>query len=230
MSNKNLSIYGILSIISICFFVFLSSKVGYPQQNVSKLTMEFAQKSLQNYLKNVINEQNFANFGFKTLREVKFARLGAPYPVVIIGLKSLKTYTPKTGAKALLIDAKTLWFPVIVRNEIRTKLEIIKKDDKLIPGEFGGIRNVKPIVQVRNNLSHLLATKGIEAPHKVALLKIPALYATFLYIEDSKGEFLVPAMVQPQRYNLENGKMYTADEVLSQLKVFAKEIGEREIR
>ncbi|MBE0426046.1 MAG: hypothetical protein IBX72_05305 [Nitrospirae bacterium] len=216
-------------LVNVWVSIVLLTGTAYSQEMIQKQEMEFAQHSLTEYVKNIINERNFANFGFKSLEEAKIARLGDPYPVMIIGLNNLKGYKSGTGAKALLIDARTLWFPVMVKGETRTKMEIVEKDGKWIAGEFGGVKVVRKITMAKNQLPMLLESKEITALYKTMLVKIPSLYAEFLYVENSKREFLIPAMIQPQRYKLQNGQIYTADEVLSKLKEFAKEIDEKKV-
>jgi hypothetical protein len=108
-------------------------------------------------------------------------------------------------------------------------MEIVEKNGNWIAGEFGGVRTVKEIEIVKKQLPELLESKEVKEPYKIMLVKIPALYAAFLYIESSQGEFLIPAMVQPQRFNLETARLYNADEVLSKLREFAKEIDEKKV-
>lgn len=227
----NKKINRILLMILFCSLVSCLLNVAYSQEvkEISNEVLEFAKKSLQSYVKNAITEKNYMKLGFKMLDEAQRARLGEPYRVMIIGLKDLKAYEAGRGAKRLLIDAKTIWFPVMIENETRTKLEIIQKEGKWIAGEFGRIKIVKKIAMVKNRLPELLRSKQIESPYVIMLLKIPALYATFFYIESSRGEFMIPAMIQPQRYNLQNAQIYTADEALSKLKEFAQKIDEKKI-
>lgn len=228
----------VLFVILAFSLIICSQKVGYSQEVkkeaeevvIKKSALEFAQRSLKSYVNNVINEKNFMKFGFKSIGGAQIASVGDPYRVMTIGLKDLKTYKPGTGAKPLLMDVKIIWFPVMVEDEILTKLEIIEKEGKLISGEFGKITIVKEVATAKNRLPELLRSKEIEAPHKIFLLKIPALYAMFLYVESSKGEFLIPSMMQPQRYDLQNAQIYTADEVLSKLMEFAKKIDEKKLR
>ena len=230
MNNVNQIFYKFLFMTIGLSLLILSPKIVYSQDvKIQKQLLEFSQSSLAEYIKNVITEKNFANYGFKSLKETEVARPGDPYPVMVIGLKALKAYKSGTGAKPLLMDAKTFWFPVTVEGITRTKIEIIEKDGKWIAGEFGGVRTVKEIEIVKKQLPELLESKDIEAPYKIMLVKIPALYAEFLYIESSQGEFLISVMVQPERYKLVNGQMYTADEVLSKLREFAKEIDEKKV-
>jgi len=212
------------------FLVLILPGIVYSQETVQKYVLDFAQKSLKGYVNNVLNEKNFANSNFKSLKEASDARLGDPYKIMFIGLRSLQDYKPGTGVKPILMESRTLWFPVIVEGEIRTKLEIKEKKDKWVSGEFGGIRVVKEISKVRDQVPELIDSKGLSEPYKLMLLKIPALYAVFFYVESSQGEFLIPVMIQPQRYNLLNGQIYAADDVLSELREFADKIDGKKLR
>jgi hypothetical protein len=220
----------VLFLVYVWVSIILLTGTAYSQEmTIQKQVMEFSQQSLTEYVRNIINERNFTNFGFKSLKEARVARLGYPYQVMIIGLKDLKAYKSGLGVKPLLMDVKTLWFPVMVEDETRTKMEIVEKNGNWIAGEFGGVRTVKEIEIVKKQLPELLESKEVKEPYKIMLVKIPALYAAFLYIESSQGEFLIPAMVQPQRFNLETARLYNADEVLSKLREFAKEIDEKKV-
>jgi hypothetical protein len=230
MNNINRGFHGILFLLLGWSLIALLPNIVYSQTIVQKPVLEFAQESLEGYVNNVLNEKNFAKFNFKSLEEARKARLGDPYKVMFIGLEPLKNYKSGTGIRPLLMDTKTLWFPVMVGDEIRTQLEIREKKDKWVPGEFGRVRSVQEIVKVRNELPKLIQSKGLRAPYKLMLVRIPALYANFFYVESSQGEYLVPAMVQPQRYKLRNGQIYAADQALSNLREFAKEIDGKTLR
>jgi len=225
MKNNTRILFGLL----VWFLSIVLLGIAHSQEAVQEDVMEFARKSLEGYVKNVITEQNFSKFGFKSLKESHASRLGEPYRVMIIGLKDLKAYKPGTGAKPLLLDAKTLWFPVMIDSETRTKIEIIEKEGKWIAGEFGKVKTAQEIAKVKEQIPGLLESKDIKSPYKILLLKIPALYAEFLYVESPQGEFLIPAMVQPQRYGLQNAQIYAADDVLYGLREFAKEIDEKKV-
>jgi hypothetical protein len=227
-------------IIAACLAYFCSSTFSNPQQpsyaspqqpmmQIKKVDIEIAHRSLQHYIRTIITEENYMRFGFESYGEAQRAQLGEPYWVMIIGLKDLKSYQQGTGTKGLLIDIKTIWFPVMVKGEVRTKMEMVNKGGRWIAGEFGRIKIVKEIISTKNKLPELLRSKGIERPYSITLLKIPALYAVFFHIDSSRGEFLVPAMIQPQRYNIRNAEIYSADEMLVKLKEFAQKIDEKKV-
>lgn len=231
MSNINRIFHRVLLVVTILSVVALSPEIIYSQEvkAIGKPVLGFAQKALEGYSKKVINKKNFAKFGFKSFKEAQVARVGDPYRVMFFGLKNLRTYEPGTGVKPLLIDPNTLWFPVVVEGKTRTRLEVIQRDGKLIAGAFGGIRTVKKVTGVKNQLPKLLKSKKIKKTKQPMLIKIPPLYAMFLYIESPKGEFLIPTMIQPQRYKLKNGQMYIADEVLTKLREVARKIDPKKV-
>lgn len=196
----------------------------YSQELLQQKNIEMAQEALQGYVNNYLTEKNFDRFGFKSLREAMAAQVGDPYHVMFISLRELNEYKSGTDAEALLRDAKIKWFPVIVENEVRTKLEMVEKEGRWYPGEFGGIQTVRVITEAKKKLPRLLEGMDLEEKPRVTLVKIPAMYAVFLHAEVSEGDYLLPAMIQPQRFELSSEQLYPADEILLKLKDFAKEI------
>jgi len=59
---------------------------------------------------------------------------------------------------------------------------------------------------------------------KTSIVKIYALHALFLHLETEKGDYLLPAMAMPQRYELRNGVLYPAGAVLNRLKDSSKDL------
>jgi len=224
MKNNDQINQTIIHVILVLVLITFLPNINYSQVAIEKQLLEFAKKSLNDYINDIINENNYSKFNFKSLEESKSAYLGNPYSIGYIGLNSLKTYNPDSSIRSVLIDTKTYWFPVLVQGEIRTKLEIIEKKDQYIAGEFGGIRNVNEVALAINDLPKLLKSQNINAKFKIMLVKIPAMNAQLLYIESSQGEFLIPVMIQPQRFELQNRQIYKAKDGLSILKGFATKI------
>jgi len=220
------------TLVWLCGFpqVVTSQTGGYSAQvAVEPSVIQFSQQALSNYVQNVVNDKNFTKFGFRSLDEAKRARLGEPYRVAIIGLRQLKDYKPGGGAKMLLTDAHTVLFPVLVDGQVRTKLEVVQKAGRLVPGEFGGTRTVQIVEEVASALPKLLETRHVTTAAKPILVKVPALFAQFLYVETPSGEFLIPAMIQPQRFELQNSVLYTSDAVLTKLAEAAKQVDENKV-
>jgi hypothetical protein len=195
-----------------------------------KTIMKISSEALNNLVRYALTEKNVTAFGFKSLQEAQSARVDTPFQVRIIGLRELKDYKAGSGPKSVLTDPGILWFPVMVDDEFKTKLELVRQGNEWIPGEFGDVRSALEVSAVSVKLKDLLRSKGVQDTYATSLVQIPALLATFLYVESSKGEFLIPAMLNPERYKLENGIVYSADKVLKTLKEFAAEIKEGTIR
>jgi hypothetical protein len=199
----------VLGLSSLLLLVYVASLSPSPLTSSSKKVAVKADRFLARYIKDVVHEENCADFGFENLEEAKKARVGEPLIVKFIPLQALKGHQSGNDIATLLVDAGKLWFPVMVGEEGRAKLEAIEKDGEWLAGEFGRL------------ISH-----QIFPPFKVMLLNIPSLMATFVYVEGSQEKFLVPCMVQPKRFNLQNGVVYQPNEVLTSLKQLALEIDE----
>ncbi len=206
--------------------LLMSTMVFSQEVTINKEVVAQSPRLLEKFLAKAISEKNFQDFGFRDFKEVQAARLGDPYPVKFIGLKELKANKGGTGARTLMSDSKQLWFPVMVGGEVRSQFVVREKGGKLMASQFGKDKTAQTISLVQKQMPAVLETKNIKAPYKTSLLEVPALMATFFYVESPQGDFLVPAMAQPGRYKLENGQLYPADEVLSKLREYAKEIDE----
>lgn len=127
--------------------------------------------------------------------------------------------------KALIKDVHMLWYPVMANNEVRSKLEIMIRNGRLIPGEFGRRTAVEKIASAKRALPELLRSKGVDpAINKPILVNIPSMMITLFYIASPQGEFLIPATVQQQRFDLQNNTIYKAGDLLAGLAAFAEKI------
>ncbi len=198
------------------------------QETSSKAVQEFATSSLRNYVQNLLTSENVTRYGFENLKDAQTAQLGEPLRVMLIGLMDLKAYR-EGSAKRLLRDTKTFWFPVTVRGQTLSKLEVIEKEGRLIAGEFGGFRSAQQVAAVRRETPRLLEAKGVQPPYEISLVKVPALAAVFLGVEGAGGEYLIPAMAQPERFRLENAEIYQAGDVLKRLSEVAQKVDEKKV-
>ncbi len=177
-----------------------------------------AQRTLQMYVQHMLNKENVARFNFKSLEEARSATVGDPYSVSYIALDALREYRAGRPARSVMRDAKKLWFPVLVGDEVRTKMEMVQRDGKWIGGEFGGTKSVQIISRVDQQLPRLFESRGLAEPFDTKMVVFPALFAVFFYEEDDRGEYMVAAMTQPERFGLSNGQVYEAEELLMRLK------------
>lgn len=226
MNNMNRLFRGVLLAIVGGSLIALFAVVVSSQDPLKEL----AQESLQDYVRDILTEVNYAEFGFKSLEEAQEAHVGDPLAVMFVGLEQLQVYEPGTGARPWLVDERIFWFPVVVEGQTRTKLEMVELNGEWVAGEFGGIATVERIATALEVLPMLLEERGLAWPDELMLVRIPALRAVFLYLESAGEEFFVPAMVQPERYDLLAEEVYPADELLYRLSEFAQQIEPGKVR
>ena len=191
--------------------------------------MEVAQKFFSNFVENVLSEKNVARFGFQSLPEARSARVGEPLRVMVIGLASIKEYKKGDKVTAQFINPKTFWVPVLVAGTARAKLEMTEKNGSLVAGEFGAMRTAATISSARQRLPRLLESGSVSGVKTTTLVRVPALAAEFIYVESTQGEFFTPAMLNPERLNLDDGKLYSAEDLLLRLRDIAKEIDPKKV-
>jgi hypothetical protein len=199
------------------------------QEEELKAAREFALGAINGYIENVLTAKNIANFNFRSMEEARQADVGLPLKVMYVSLEGLKDYDGRQQFDTLLKDPGTLWFPVTVGGKIRSKIEIGYRNGEWIAGEFGGVRTVREIDAVSHRIDEIGREAGIEDDFDVMLVKIPALFSTFLYLKGEEKQALVPAMVSPQRFGLENGQVYAVRDILDTLKEVAVQIDGKKV-
>lgn len=214
----------------ILVLVFSMSLVSNAQrQQEIEPVSEFATQALAEYVQNVVTTRNVVGLGFENLAEAKSASIGRPYKVTFVGLRDLKAYETEEPATAIIRDSGSFWFPVLVNGQTRAKLEILRSDGEFVAGEFGARKTASAIADVTEDLPEVISRHNIHKPFTVTLMKIPVLNATFVHIAGTDGDYLVPAMLDPQKFELERGKAYRADAVFARLKEFVAKIDENKL-
>jgi len=215
--------------ILICFLPLIAAGQDMKDAGTYAAAAADAQKALAAYQQNVVNDKNYGKYGFGSVGEARSSQLGAPLPILILGLDQLKAYNPGTGYKPSIAGAQMLWYPVQVAGQTRAKLEMIRKNNQWVAGEFGSKVTADIVAKAQAALPDLLAAKNVPAGYQVALVKAPAVYGQFLYVQSTAGDFMVPALLNPERLNLQNNTVYTADEVLTKLKAAAVDIDPKKV-
>jgi len=224
---KNIAYTALLATLAVLLLVSVpQNALPMELRAVQQEVKGFAQTSFDGYVKNVLTEKNAAQFGFRSLDEAIMAQLGSPVRSMTLSLRELKKYSRGGGLASLRVDDTAIWFPVVVRGEVRAKLEVLQKGDRLIPGDFGAHNEAVRVAGAIEKMPELVRSRGIREPVTRALLQIPFLRATFLYVSSPTGEFLIPALAMPGRFDLKNDAIYPADEVLTRLREYAKDISD----
>jgi len=188
-------------------------------------TQKEAQTFLEQYVRDVLNGRNCTAFGFLNYNEARSARVGEPYPVMLVKLVDLKNYQQGTDLRSLWVPTGKWWFPVLVNGRGRTKIEVLARNGQYLAGEFGGTRTAREILKVISRLPKIFPAEQVS-PTDIRLVVIPALKANFLFLAGPQANYLIPCTVLPGRYDLENGTPADPEALLTTLKSYAEEIGE----
>jgi hypothetical protein len=227
MNRRPLNFHRILGILGIILGLFLVMAGPHPgSTEVGQApSPEEAQTFLNQYLKDVINGQNCPAFGFVNYGETRLARVGEPYPVMLVKLNDLKNYQQGSGLRSLWVPTGKWWFPVLVKGQGRTKMEVLERNGEYLAGEFGGTRTAREILKVISQLPKIFPTEQM-APTDIRLVVIPALKVNFFFVAGTQVEYLIACTVRPGRYDLQNGTPQDPEALLTALKSYAGEIGE----
>lgn len=88
-------------------------------------------------LKQVVNANNFAALGFKSVEEVRTATLGQPLQIYRVQLDALRNFTVGTNPETLLVDAKRSLYPVEVSQRVASSIFVTQARDGWRAGELG---------------------------------------------------------------------------------------------
>lgn len=190
---------------------------------------EFAGRALRNYVTAAVTEKNAGRLGFKTAAEAQAASLGDPISVALIGLNDLKAFERGTKVGSMLRDARTLWFPVLLNGEVRSKLEISEVNGQWLAGEFGRPELARTVNGVREGLPKILEVVKARSSGPPMLVRIPVLHVDLFYETGPEGGFLVPAGAGGLPDGVEVGKAYPAEELLARFAGLAQGLSAKTI-
>jgi hypothetical protein len=213
----------VLVFYSNCLSQDLGNLIMTHQVDANKLRTTAA-ISLKEYVSNFLNNENIQRFGFSSIEEAKNSKIGDPIQVLMIGLTDIQKFEKGSDPKTLLINIDTWWFPVLTDNVIKTKIEIIERDGKMVPGEFGGIKLVSSIMNSRQELLNRLKERSLAPTKEIAIVKIPALMIVLLLTEVDNTLYAVPSTGSIEFYGLRQNELVRLDEALLRIKVVASKV------
>ena len=168
---------------------------------------ETASKSLLTF-RSLVNQQNYSSMGFKSAEEIKDATLGDPFKIYTIRLDDLKRYKEGNNPDSLLTDNENYIFPVKVKNEVRSSINISKVDNTWKAISFGSNGTIKLFSRYRTDNSFVV--------------NIPAL--NLFFIGNRKdGKLMLTPVIEDEIHQFAAGKMLPAEDVLMRILPDAKE-------
>ncbi|HXT62762.1 MAG TPA: hypothetical protein VN696_06985 [Pyrinomonadaceae bacterium] len=159
--------------------------------------------------KKLVTPANFKELGFESMDEVTSASLGSPSQVFSVSLEQLKSYQPGGDANRMLADANRMIFPVMVRDQARSSINVEQKSGKWAATGFGDAKLARQISATNRNMT------GTMVVHVLPF----NLY--FLGARTDNRLMLTP-LADYSSFNLKGGAALSADEVFNTLAGLAR--------
>ncbi len=170
--------------------------------------MQMAADSSLIRLHEIVTIENYSMLGFKTFDEARLSSLGIPLQEYFVRLDQLRDYKEGTLPDSLLKVTNIFIYPVMVNNEVRSSVELLRHDKSWEVSSFGSPKYIQLIADERNNLIKLKSLKATD----VIIVDIPSLNLNFLGYYRKKELMLVPVTNYPQ-LDLVQGKPVPAREL-----------------
>jgi hypothetical protein len=161
---------------------------------------EAARKSLEAF-RALVTDENFKALGFVSRDEVSVAQLDVPLHVFRVQLDQLQKYEPRSDPEKLLIDSDRVIYPITVKEQIRSSLEVEKNGDSWQGTNFGSPELVKLLTTARKDKSDFVVW-------------VPALNLYFIANRRDNRLQLTPILDYPN-LGLSAGRTLTADEAFT---------------
>jgi hypothetical protein len=188
---------------------------GAPQMFADAQTA--AENSLETFRK-LVNNQNYKELGFESLDEVASASLGEPIHNFLVRLDQLREYQPDSDPNELLTDAKQVYYPVHVKDQVRSSIIVEQANDKWKSAGLGNAGLAKQIAQARKEA--VAPSGGTSSPD--VIVQVPALGVYFIGRRTIDNNLTLTPLATYPTYNLRAGAAQPAKEVFATLVPFAK--------
>lgn len=167
----------------------------------------------------LVSEENYAQLGFDSPREVQQAELGEPLMEYMIRLDALQGYQEGSDPEELLVPTQQLIYPVVVGGKVRSAVTLSKAS-----GEWKVVGFGKPMLArlLDEQRSSLESARGTAATPAFAV-RIPALNVYFLGTREDSRLLFTP-LFDDSRIDLKKGEAVPAGEVLQRLAPIAREL------
>lgn len=168
----------------------------------------------------MINEKNFSAMGFRSVSEVRQARLGEPMKVFTVRLDKLMKYEDSIKADTLLEKANSqVMFPLTVNREARCAITVALRKEQWVVTKFGSSSFTQLVSSARQ-----ASVKETRLPlSSYTVIQVNALNMVFVGHQDreTKQLMLTPVLDYPN-LELRMGSSLPASEVFIKLAPLAR--------
>lgn len=163
----------------------------------------------------VVSADSFQQL-FTEPADVRDARADVPVSVYMVRLDQLRAYNGRQDPAGLLVDLETAFFPVRVRGDVRSSLELHKEAGQWQTHSYGASEHARILDRVRQTA----ADSARVAPSELFEVRVLALNMYFLGRRTADGLVLVP-MLDDADHGFKAGESRPAAEVLAKLRLLA---------
>jgi hypothetical protein len=204
-----------------CLLAGLMAGCPEPPAKYSELqSREAADKAAAQSLKTfrkLISEQNYKQMGFESLEEAQNATLDNAIQDYAVDLASLKEYRSGDDPTKLLLQTRSLVYPVLVNGEVRTSMTIAYRERVWKAQSFGRSNFMR---LVANQLAAQSKTQNLTR-NDFFIVRVPAFNLIFLGFRVDR-KFMLSPVINSTEYDLSAGTPMPADIVLTKLRTAAR--------
>jgi hypothetical protein len=205
----------LITLLVIAFVMFSQANAQEKPLPIEKI-QKVASKALVT-LNELVTKENCMAMGFKSLSEVRAAKLGEYMQVFMVQLDQLQKYQPGSDPNKILSGGNRVIYPVTVNEQVLSSIVVEKVKEHWNATSFGGSNQVKMLTKVRKADSN--STRLPISSYFV--LQIPALNLNFIAHQADEVLMLTPLLDDPS-YGFKAGVTMLADKVFGAILPAAK--------
>lgn len=205
-------------ILAVLLIVSLCSCQKSAQYKATKPVAKDAREAASLGLKTfpaMINENNFRAMGFRSVSEVRQARLGEPMKVFTVRLDKLMKYEDGIEADTILEKANNqVMYPIIVNSEARCSITVALRKEQWVVAQFGSSSLTQLVSSARR--ASVEETRLPLSAYMV--IQVNALNMVFVGHQDREtNELMLTPVVDYPNLKLRMGSSQSATEVFKKL-------------
>jgi hypothetical protein len=188
---------------------------GLPQPldvNVQSQAQQAALDGLQRFTA-VISANPDGKLGFKSVDELRMATAGVPLRIAFIGLQPLATYDATKPVTPMIQPATGLVVPISVAGQVRAGIFLRPNGANFSVVGFGRPHTIAAIMST----VAMVSDAHSAPPQSLTILRIPALYQTFVARTSPTGIMLTSVADVPE-FRFQHGAELSAEDALQRLR------------
>ena len=204
----------------ICVFILFGLVAGIPAPAQYKTAVDTIPSSLVKTtvtkFANHLSAQNLRDLGLKNMEELLALKPGIQYGFLMMGLEGIKKY--KQGDDVTKLIKEFSYTEVALTDnsaKIRLSVNYVKRNNNWTVASFG-------LTPEFGSIGNLQQSSWTNIPKKNALIRVPALEASFIAFKTPQGELKFMTLRADPAYGFKPGQIQTASAAILKLAEMAK--------